>query len=137
MSIVIENIFFEMKKVMLVDDQEISNFIMRKYLNICFPDLEVVEFTNPAEALDALENQDPDVVFLDLNMPLMNGWQFLDTMGERNLTRKVLVLSSSIDPMDAVKAGSYKYVVRFCEKPLNKETLPEMIEEAKAFKIPA
>lgn len=131
------NLFLNMKKVMLVDDQEISNFIMRKYIEMCAPEVEVLEFTNPAEALEVVNNEDPDVIFLDLNMPLMTGWDFLDLMLERKMLNKVLVLSSSIDPLDTARVSNYGHVVRFCEKPINREILPDLLNEAQQFKISA
>ena len=64
-------------KIMLVDDQEISNFIMKKVIEVSLPEASVVEFTKPEDALESIKTECPDIIFLDLNMPKMNGLDFL------------------------------------------------------------
>lgn len=117
-----------MKTIMLVDDKEISNFIMRKFIEIRIPDSKVIEFTNPVEAFQNIEESGPDVIFLDLNMPEMDGWQFLDQMKAESFTNPVAILTSSTSRLDMERAENYDNVVNFYVKPLNPEELSRIFE---------
>jgi CheY-like chemotaxis protein len=70
----------------------------------------------------------PDLILLDLNMPLMDGWEFLDALGELALTQQVcvFVLTSSIHPDDMAKATHYQQVKGYFSKPLNKLNVSRM-----------
>ncbi|NUY81136.1 response regulator [Flavobacterium sp. MAH-1] len=72
----------------------------------------------------------PKLIFLDLNMPVMGGWEFLDLFStpkyEAFSDAKVIVLSSTIDPQDIEKSKSYKQVIDFRSKPISKEMLAEL-----------
>jgi len=70
----------------------------------------------------------PELMFLDLNMPILGGWEFLDIFSQPKYTKlfqdlKVIVLSSTIDPKDIEKSKSYSMVLDFLSKPINKEML--------------
>jgi len=83
-----------------------------------------------AEALATLKKYAFDWLFLDLNMPVMDGWDFLKAYLQKFATQypetKVCILSSTIDPEDFVKAGKYKIVLEFISKPLTMEILNEL-----------
>ena len=86
---------------------------------------------NGQEALDAIRAGKADVMFLDLNMPVMGGWEFLDELTENNYMThfpnlKVIVLSSTIDPKDIEKSKSYPMVLDFLSKPITREMLEEL-----------
>lgn len=72
----------------------------------------------------------PKLIFLDLNMPVMGGWEFLDLFSSQKYsafhTSKVIVLSSTIDPQDIEKSKSYPQVIDFRSKPISKEMLSEL-----------
>lgn len=110
-------------KIMLVDDQEISNFIMKKVIEVSIPDATVVDFTNPAAALESIKAECPDIILLDLNMPDMNGWQFLQQMDELSISNKVAIVTSSTSMEDMDASKSFQNVVDFLIKPINKEDL--------------
>lgn len=117
------------KLIMLIDDDNVNNFINRKKLNKFNPQFEVIEFVMAENALLYLKdssNKLPDVVFLDINMPSMNGWEFLDEYKNLNLDLLIIMLTSSIAPSDQEKAQSYKEVSDFWRKPLNKENLAKI-----------
>lgn len=112
------------KKVMLVDDMEIANFISKKIIQNMLSDVEVYDFTNPALAYEQIDEIHPDLILLDLNMPVMDGWAFLERMQAENKQEyKVLILTSSTSEVDKEKGMQFSNVLDFCSKPLNKELI--------------
>ena len=67
------------------------------------------------------------VIFLDINMPVMNGWQFLEQMQILNLNPTVYILTSSIDQSDISKARTFKNVKAFLTKPLTYDKMPTFV----------
>ena len=127
-----------MKKIsciLLVDDDEPTNFIHQMAIEEadCCSTLNTV--TNGLEALDYFKDSDnttPEVVFLDINMPRMNGWQFLDEykkLDEEKKARIVIVmLTTSLNPADLKRAKEIKEISDFRNKPLTVGMLEEIIE---------
>lgn len=117
------------KSVMLVDDNEIDNIINEKIIEANSFAEQVLVFQTGQEALDYLrDNQDsaedlPEIVFLDINMPIMDGFQFLEDFEKFSDTVldkcRIIMLSSSISPKDIDRAASSKYVKKYLNKPLN------------------
>lgn len=123
--------------IMLVDDDEINNFITVKLIKKAFPDAVISTYLNGRLAIDRIKNifqndleKIPDYILLDINMPIMNGWEFLeeyknsDIDPERKIT--IYILSSSVFSNDIEKAKSYKTVANFISKPLNLESIKEV-----------
>ena len=118
------------KTLMLVDDKEVSNFIMKKNIAIYLPLTKTVEFTDPDLALSNLDEVNPDVIFLDLGLPMVeDGWGFLDRLEAMNTDYKVVILTSSISNEDYEKAMSYSNVMNFISKPIFGEELQAVFEE--------
>lgn len=129
------------KKVYLIDDDEINNFICANILKKISFSHDVVAFESGTEALEALKttlllgecDQIPDVIFLDINMPIMNGWDFLEEYkllkNQINKTVSLFMLSSSIYQADVEKSKQYGEVVDFVTKPLNADILNEIKEK--------
>lgn len=115
-----------MNKIFLIDDQSISNFINRKLLEIEGYKGEIIDFTNPSIALDRVMDEENILIFLDLNMPEMNGWQFLETLESKNIKHRIVILTSSTSILDRNKAKNHPSVVKFIVKPLNKEKLSKI-----------
>ncbi len=115
-----------MSTIILVDDQPIANFITRKLLEIEGYNKNVLDFTNPEEALDYLKDKQNTLVFLDLNMPEMNGWEFLDSLKAKGHQHKIIILTSSTSAIDRDKAKEYPSVIKYVEKPLNKNKFTEL-----------
>ncbi len=120
---------------MLVDDQPVQNLIMSKFIGLKLPDVEVLEFTNPEEAFAALNDQSPDLIFLDLNMPEMSGWEFLDAMQKKNLRHTVAILTSSTSPADTERSQDYGNVMDFYIKPLDPNELARIGEKLAEYKV--
>jgi CheY-like chemotaxis protein len=117
------------KRVMLVDDDEITNLINTAVLTRTYDKDDVIAYTRGEEALTYLKQlvqfsieKIPGVIFLDINMPSMDGWEFLDEFqklpGEPLKKCKIFILSSSIDLEDVEKSKEYPVVQDFISKPL-------------------
>lgn len=119
----------------IVDDDNISLIIAKKMIEETLGDVDIKTFVSPGEALRYFQkdfnytNGAPAVLFLDLNMPVISGWDFLDFFDQfnndiKNVVR-IYVVSSSVDPSDKNKALSLPYVKGFISKPLTSYFLIE------------
>lgn len=125
------------KTVLCVDDDPITLMLSKMVLNKASFCNELVTAKNGEEAILYFENllisddNYPKLIFLDLNMPIMNGWEFLDAFIEKELHHtfkeiKVIILSSTVDPNDIEKSKKYPIVIKFLPKPINKEMLESL-----------
>lgn len=119
------------KTILLVDDDPIANLISVKIIEMSST-VNVVTATDARKALNMLERWSlmsdhpfPEVIFLDINMPIMDGWEFLiefQKFPKSMLEKcKIFMLSSSIDPYDVQKAKMYTCIREFISKPLTLE----------------
>lgn len=111
-----------MLRVVLIDDDPISIFVTEKLItkNIQAP-IQFFKFQSATLALKEIYSLKPNFLFLDLNMPDMNGWDFLDNLNEEPIEAQVYILSSSIDERDISRASTYKVVKDYLAKPLIKK----------------
>ncbi|MEM6642216.1 MAG: response regulator, partial [Bacteroidota bacterium] len=110
------------KRILLVDDDPIFLTLAELVIKRENENVEIFKAFNGEEALDFLSDDEVDLIFLDLNMPIMDGWEFLEAVDKDDpIDSKVFILTSSIDPSDRQKALENKMVVEMLEKPLNKE----------------
>ncbi len=121
------------KSVFLIDDEEVFHWITKQFIEKVSDEVEVTSCYNGQEGIDALTDQKgtPDLIMVDINMPVANGWMFLDSYAEldsrANPSAGVYVVSSSIDPEDVNKAKSYPFVKDFISKPVTLELLQELL----------
>ena len=113
----------ESLKIMLVDDQKMANFINKKLIEITDFAHNIVDYTLPDAALLDIENEKPDLIFLDLNMPIIDGWKFLDSLQQNKNSTRVVIVTSSTSALDKKKAQSYTQVIDFLIKPLTRDTI--------------
>ena len=109
------------KKIFLVDDEPINNAIHKKVLDSVEPAGHYLDFSDPRKAFDALATEQPDLIFLDLSMPFMTGWDFLDRMAAAGMQHKVVILTSSYDDADIAHGSQFPNVIRFMHKPIQKD----------------
>lgn len=115
-----------MKKIILVDDQPIANFITKKLIQLEGFDGEIFDFTDASEAFNHVSQEEDLLIFLDLNMPIMNGWDFLEELKKHEIKHKIIILSSSTSTVDIEKAKLYPDVVQYVIKPMNKQKFSEL-----------
>lgn len=126
--------------VMLIDDNEIDNLINQKMIEAANITEHIFTHTGARSAIEFLKNIEkvenvakqilPDVIFLDIDMPLMDGFQFLDEFDKlSDATKKkckIVMLTSSINPQDVNKSKEYSYVKKYINKPLSQENLEKL-----------
>lgn len=107
--------------IWIVDDDNLMNYITRRIIHSVVPGISVLEFLSAKMALEKLRLDKfiPALVLLDINMPGISGWDFLDELNRQNQLLQVFMYSSSIDPDDMKKAESYGIVRGFIEKPID------------------
>ncbi|MGK0638862.1 response regulator [Schleiferia thermophila] len=117
------------KQIMVVNDDQIQNLICRKVFTMNIPDTEVIDFVDPAEAFNAIVEQKaaPRFILLDVNMPGMSGWDFIERLKEKGLEFPIVMFTASVDEEDREKAAAAKMVKMFLDKPMTKEKLPLLI----------
>lgn len=122
------NVFIlSMSRIVLIDDDPISNFITEKLIsNSVKGSCQFFKFDNAKTALDELQDIQPNYLFLDLHMPEVGGWDFLENFNPSNENLKIYILTSSIDERDILKAKQYAFVKEFLSKPLIKNHIQEI-----------
>jgi len=119
------------KRIILIDDDVLTNVLNKKLINTIVPDKPLNIFLNIDDAITYLQDRDTDgdyLIFLDINFPDRNGWDFLEEYNLFEVKSKVVVLSSSIDNRDRDKARSYQVVIDYITKPLSMEFIKNLFE---------
>lgn len=130
-----------MKYILCVDDDPTALSIQKIMFKFMQFGEETITKLNGQEALDFYEeiakgnlNTIPEIIFLDLNMPVLDGWGFLEIFHKNYFhhfpNTKVYILSSSVDPNDKENAEKYPFVANFISKPLTKEIVKEIKSES-------
>jgi PAS domain S-box-containing protein len=120
------NDYNEFDEVILIDDDHVINFINARVVRLLFKEAKVKSFIQGEKALDYLKQNDTSgnkLIFIDLNMPGFDGWDFLEAYSKFMVRSPVYVLTSSINPKDIERSLNYNEVVKFLTKPLSEEML--------------
>jgi CheY-like chemotaxis protein len=139
----LKNIGCIMDCIMLVDDDAVYNFLHEKLIKTIGYNNHIEIALNGKDALDYIINVSegskqsnlplPNLILLDINMPIMNGWQFLE--GFKKLDEKItknitiVMVTSSIDPDDITKAETDSYIQGFVSKPLTQEKFEDLLKK--------
>lgn len=125
---------------LIVDDDAINNLLCQLIIEQQYPHAIVETFTDPELALQHISHQTIDAlnmkttIFLDINMPVISGWDFLKQYAGFGNTVKshtqIYMLSSSVDPRDKQAAAENMYVQGYLEKPLSAEQLVHVLQAA-------
>jgi CheY-like chemotaxis protein len=127
--------------VILIDDNEIDNLINQKMVEAAGLSKYIYTHTGAKSAIEFLKNIEqleteivesvlPDVIFLDIDMPLMDGFQFLEEFNKLKSSTKdkcrIVMLTSSINPQDVSKSKKYEAVKKYLNKPLSQDSLKDL-----------
>ena len=129
----------KLHRILIIDDDKISQLLYKRVLENSGVAEQVISYLKAEDSLKYLSEGSsdkeklPELIFLDINMPGMDGWDYLNAfekLGEEVKNKvKIAMLTSSVDPEDKVKASAYKEVIDFVEKPLTSERAGEMAEK--------
>lgn len=125
---------FPVKTAFIIDDSEVDLFVQKRFIELREFAGEVVTFSSPMQALEALGSpiyeDAAGLVFLDLNMPLINGFEFLEKARELSNgafdRMKVVILTSSNSKADQERALAFENVITFISKPLTIQSLDRL-----------
>ena len=130
----------KINSIYIVDDDPITVFGIRKMLDTSIEFNSSSTYVNGQLAIDAIKHtlisdeRTPEVIFLDINMPIMDGWQFLEEFIELPIKEKIIIniVTSSIDQADIENWEFYRkkthHIIRFNNKPITKAKIIEITQ---------
>lgn len=127
------------QKFLIIDDDPINNMICSAVVKKDFPEIPINTFEKPEEGLEYInqeyeltETKLPTILLLDINMPVISGWQFLERFKNFNASVKecitIYILSSSISDKDIEQAETNPLVKGYLQKPFTSQTLHLIID---------
>jgi CheY-like chemotaxis protein len=125
--------------IFLIDDDGLVNFLNKEIIKDAYPDKNVRSFESASDAIETLKklvetpnSNIPQLILLDINMPVMDGWEFLEAFVQLPNTIigncKVVMHTSSIDPRDVEKAKTFYLVTDYITKPLTVQSLSKIFQ---------
>ncbi len=120
------------RHIVLVDDDPINNLICRKKLHKARTDLTIVEYVVARKGLEYFQqNPTTDLLLLDINMPDLDAWTFLDEMEKIGVRVPVIIITSSIDQDDLEKAKNYDVIIDYVIKPMTEDKINKIVSHIK------
>lgn len=129
-------------KVFIIDDDEISIFLTERSIQLGGYNVNLKTFLSAEDALAIIRKSQPeelpDIIFLDLNMPTVNGWEFLEKFEQLSLEKSlekclIYILTSSLDTADIAKADDNILVKGFIHKPIDREDMAVILQPNNSF----
>lgn len=117
--------------IMIIDDDDADQFLTSLAISKHDPSIEIISAYDGLEALNILDeiSQQPDVIFLDINMPRMNGFEFLKEYEKRESQTKIIaMLTSSDQNLDKEKAQQYSFVKKHFIKPIKSDDIGDILK---------
>ncbi|WP_439490383.1 response regulator [Algoriphagus sp.] len=111
------------KKILLLDDDKIQKILLWKRLTRINPGIEFVYFDRPSEALKYLRSESVDLLLVDLNLPEMDGWEFVNEIGKLRADCLVILQTASVMEEVFIRASQDTRIHQIFEKPLSESDL--------------
>lgn len=118
-------------KICIIDDDKIYQLVMKKLIAKVDANLTVQAFCNGEDAYNFYKENSctAQIILLDINMPKMNGWKFLDSIEKNKFTNaKIYLTTSSIAYSDRKKAKNYPIIEDYLVKPITKEKIRQLVK---------
>jgi CheY-like chemotaxis protein len=115
------------QKILVLDDDKIQHFLFRKRLDFLFPDRVVFFKSTPSEAVDFLKANKVDLIFLDLNLPEMSGWDLVELLKKNSIECRIILVSGSVSPEDQQRVKNDGTIQAIYEKPIRDTDLQEIL----------
>ncbi len=119
----------EINSIWIIDDDMTQNWVTKTMFHEVNEHWEIQEFNNPLKALNMIEKDPPDLILLDINMPEMNGFEFLERIANYDPRIQVIMLSSSVSLEDIEKSMSYTHIIDYWVKPLKAEKIKQLLND--------
>lgn len=131
-----------MAKYLLIDDEEVFNFIHTQVIQLIEPDAQIKEIRSSSGALQCIKenlnkaDQFPDVILVDINMPEMNGFELMEELQQlsSSFTKKahIYMVTSSLFESDRKRAETFSVLTGFMEKPIGASDAEKIIANLKS-----
>jgi two-component system chemotaxis response regulator CheY len=114
--------------VLIADDNAIMRKIVNTNLKVLFPDANVEEVANGKEAVSSIKHNEFNLIFLDISMPILNGFEVLDNIDLENRKFHIIIISGELskENLDRVKSYNIRYII---EKPFDTKSFNQVMEE--------
>jgi len=124
-----------LNSILLIDDNKATNYVHKKFILKAECAKEVVGFQQGQQAIEYLEQLSvyPELIFVDINMPTMDAWTFIDNynkiIAKKDQTSKVILLTTALSPGDKEKMKNYPTISSVILKPLNTDVIQTIIQK--------
>ncbi|MEO9892318.1 response regulator [Aurantibacter sp.] len=126
----------QLDSILLLDDNYSTNFIHKKFIADANCSKNIVDFQSGIDTLEYLKSTDnmmPELIFIDINMPIMSAWEFLDAFNELERQDKdntvIILLTTSLSPNDEEKAANISQINGIWLKPLSEDKIGAIIQK--------
>ncbi|MBV6642342.1 MAG: response regulator [Cyclobacteriaceae bacterium] len=118
----------QLNNIWLIDDDPAQNLLNRMLLKKSNPNWNISEFNDANRAFQTLSSRKPDLVFLDINMPGMSGFEFLKKLTVNKIKLNVIMLSSSISVSEIKESFNFDQVVNYLTKPMERDKVTSLLK---------
>lgn len=116
------------RKVTIVDDDPAFLDLFHYLANIINDEIEFSSYSNPVEAASEIVSNSPDILFIDLNMPKLSGWELLEILARKKVKSQIYIVTSSIDTSEYQRASNHPLVSSFISKPLTINQFQDLLQ---------
>ena len=120
------------QRILVIDDDSIDVFVHEEVLRQHAPNAEIVMYMDARSALDRIraDHANIDLILMDINMPVLSGWDLIESMREADIHTPVLMVSSSNHPRDLSRMDASELIQAFIPKPLTIEKLETYLSDS-------